>query len=85
MHPLTLLEPLSYLCSLVQGFRDNPNALEYRGAAGRVRFDKTTGGITLDPADLDVLQLHRELQGLASRQDATERARLLARLAQRPY
>ncbi|MEC4025632.1 hypothetical protein VSO52_23050 [Pseudomonas fulva] len=82
---MTLLEPLSYLRSPAQGFCDTSAALEYRGAAGCVRFDKATGRLTLDPPDLNVLQLHQAMQAVATQQDAAERARLLARLAQRPF
>ena len=86
MHPLTLLEPLSLLQHApAEGFHETPTALVFVGGHAAVSFDKATGQLTLTPPCADVLQLHRELQFLASLQEAQERIRLLARLAKRPY
>lgn len=86
MHPITLLEPLSYLSeSPTAGFADTPQALEYHSQAGSVRFDKATGTMRLDPPTADVLALLQELQALVTDQEASERAGLLAKLARRPY
>ena len=86
MHPIILLEPLSLLRhSPSDGFSDSPGALEYQGAEGCVRFDKTTGRIGLDPPSADVLVLLQALQALATAQHDAEKNRLLARLRQRPF
>ena len=66
MDKITLLEPLSYVCPGTAGLSDTPTALTYRGLAGTVCFDKTTGKITVDPPTTDVLQLHLELQQLVT-------------------
>ena len=56
MNPIVLLDPLSLLRhSLAYGFRDLPDALTYQSAEGCVRFDKTSGCLTLDPPETDVL------------------------------
>lgn len=86
MHPIVLLEPLTWLRhDPVQGFSDSPDAFEYKGATACVRFDKATARLTLDPLSADVLQLLHELQQLAQAQHDAEKARLLARLRQRPF
>lgn len=85
MDKITLLEPLSYISSSAAGLIDTPTELTYRGLKGTVCFDKTTGQINIDPPSADVLQLHQELQRLVTDQDASERAQLLRKLAQRPY
>jgi hypothetical protein len=86
MHPIVLLGPLSDLRhSPTDGFSDSPEAFEYRGSHACVRFDKATGTVTLDPPEADPGQLLVEMQALATRQEAEERAALRARLAQRPY
>ncbi len=85
MDKITLLEPLSYVGPDTAGVSDTTTSLTYRGLAGTVCFDKTTGQINIDPRTANVLQLHQELQRLALNQDATERAQLLCKLAQRPY
>ncbi|MNE54225.1 hypothetical protein D3C76_1668690 [compost metagenome] len=71
--------------SLADGFRDLPDALTYQSAEGCVRFDKTSGCLTLDPPETDVLGLLVELQALANLQEREERAAMLRRLARRPF
>ena len=86
MNPIVLLEPMTLLRHAPdQGFSDLPDALMYQGATACVRFDKTTGRLSLDPPDADLLTVLQELQALASRQHDQERAAMLARLAKRPY
>lgn len=85
MNPIVLLEPLSLRHSLADGFRDLPDALTYQSAEGCVRFDKTSGCLTLDPPETDVLGLLVELQALANLQEREERAAMLRRLARRPF
>lgn len=86
MNPIVLLEPLSYLRhDPHQGFSDLPDALQYQGATACVRFDKTTGRVSLDPPGADVLAVLQELQSLTQAQHDQEKARLLARLAERPF
>ena len=86
MNPIVLLEPMTYLRhDPAQGFCDSPAALEYQGDEGRVHFDKTTGRIALDPPGADVLQLLQALHKLAQAQHDAEKARLLARIRQRPF
>lgn len=68
-----------------QGFCDSPEAFEYKGAEGSVRFDKTSGCLTLDPPNSDVLALLQALQALATAQHDAEKAWLMARLRQRPF
>lgn len=86
MHPIVLLGPLSDLRhSPAQGFADSPDALVYNGPDASVRFDKSTGRVTLDPPGADLAQLLQELQALAQTQHDAEKARLLARLRRRPF
>lgn len=86
MDSMTLLEPLSQLRHAPeQGFSDLTDALIYRGSSALVRFDKSTGRITLDPPGADVLVVLQELQRLATAQHDDEKARLVARLRQRPF
>ena len=86
MNPIVLLEPLSLLRhSPADGFRDLPDALTYQSAEGCVHFDKTSGCLTLDPPETDVLGLLVELQALANLQEREERAAMLRRLALRPF
>lgn len=86
MNAIVLLEPMTYLRhDPALGFRDSPEAFEYKGAEGCVRFDKATGRVSLDPPSADILVLLQELQALASRQHDQEKARLLSRLAERPF
>lgn len=85
MDKITLLEPLSCISPSAAGVIDTPTELTYRCLAGTVSFDKTTGQVSIDPATANVLEMHQELQRLATEQDATERAQLLRKLAQRPY
>lgn len=84
MHPIVLLGPLSDLRhSPDDGFTDNPEAFEYKGATACVRFDKGNGRVTLDPPDADLAKLLQELQALAQLQHDAEKARLLERIRQR--
>lgn len=86
MNTIVLLEPLSHLRhSPADGFADTPEALTYQGAEGCVRFDKATGRVSLDPPDADLTRLLQALQALAMAQHDAEKARLLARLRQRPF
>lgn len=86
MNPIILLEPLSMLRnSPADGFRDLPDALTYQSAEGCVRFDKTSGNLTLDPPSADILVLLQELQALTIRQHDLERAAMLAKLRKRPF
>lgn len=86
MNPLVLLEPLSLLRhDPDQGFCDSPTALTYQVATACVRFDKGNGRVDLDPPNSNVLDLLQALQALATAQHDAEKARLLARLAERPY
>ena len=86
MHPIALLEPLTWLRhDPAKGFCASPDALVYTGQDASVRFDKSTGRVSLDPPSADVLQLLQELQALASQQEREERAGLLAKLRQRPF
>ena len=86
MNAIVLLEPMTYLRhDPALGFCDSPEAFEYKGAEGCVRFDKATGRVSLDPPSADVLVLLQELQALAMAQHDQEKARLLARLAERPF
>ena len=86
MNPLVLLEPLSLLRhDPDQGFCDSPTALTYQVATACVRFDKGNGCVDLDPPNSNVLDLLQALQALATAQHDAEKARLLARLAERPY
>ena len=86
MNPILLLEPMTYLRhDPAQGFTDSPAALEYQGAEGYVRFDKATGRVSLEPPGADVRGLLVELQALATAQHDAAKARLLARLAERPF
>ena len=86
MNVMTLLEPLSMLRhSPADGFCDSPEALVYNGQHAAVRFDKTTGSLSLDPPSADVLAVFQELQALASRQHDQERAAMLGRLRKRPF
>lgn len=81
MHPIVLLGPLSDLRHAPdQGFSDSPDAFEYQGSCACVRFDKSTGRVTLDPPSANVQNLLQELQALAMAQHDAEKARLLARL-----
>lgn len=81
MNPILLLEPMTYLRhSPADGFADSPEAFEYKGAEGCVRFDKASGRVTLDPPGADVLLLLQELQALAMAQHDDDKARILARL-----
>jgi hypothetical protein len=84
MNPIVLLEPLSYLRhSPADGFTDSPDALTYIGLGASVRFDKSTGRVTLDPPSANVLDLLQELHALAQLQHDAEKARLLDRIRQR--
>ena len=86
MNPILLLEPMTYLRhDPALGFCDSPAALEYQGAEGCVRFDKASGRVSLDPPGADGLALLQALQALATAQHDAEKARLMARLAQRPF
>lgn len=86
MNPILLLEPMTYLRhDPAQGFTDSAEAFEYKGAEGCVRFDKSTGRVTLDPPGADVLALLQALQALATAQHDAEKAWLMARLRQRPF
>jgi hypothetical protein len=86
MNPIVLLEPMTYLRhSPADGFSDSPEALIFKGSSAVVRFDKSTGRVTLDPPNSDVLALLQELQALASRQHDLERATMLAKLRKRPF
>lgn len=81
-----LLEPMSLLRhSPADGFEDSPKAFIYKGSSASVRFDKVTGQLSLDPPSADLLDVLQELQALACRQEAQERAAMRARLAKRPY
>lgn len=86
MNAIVLLEPMTYLRhDPAQGFCDSPDALVYTGQDAAVRFDKATGQISLDPPDADLARLLQALQALAMAQHDQEKARLLSRLAQRPF
>ena len=86
MNPILLLEPMTYLRhDPAQGFTDSPQAFEYKGSSACVRFDKATGRVSLEPPGADVRGLLVELQALATAQHDAEKARLMARLAQRPF
>jgi hypothetical protein len=86
MNPIVLLEHMTYLRhSPADGFSDSPEALIFKGSSAVVRFDKSTGRVTLDPPDADLARLLQALQALASQQEREERAAMLARLAKRPY
>ena len=86
MHPIVLLSPLSDLRHAPdQGFADSHDALTYKGSSACVRFDKATARLTLDPPDADLLTVFKELQALAQAQHDQDKARILARLRQRPF
>lgn len=86
MNPIVLLEPLTWLRhDPDQGFSDSPQAFIYKGSSTVVRFDKATGTVTLDPPGADLLTVFKELQALAQAQHDQDKARILARLRQRPF